>query len=238
MINMARNEQSDPTANHRRMSVALWNTFTGSADYRDIFVRALRPSFLATMSIEIAKALTPPSITRHVPLTFLRESHARMRQALRTQREAASTRAGPRIGELGRIYSDGELISQKGDVGDCMYVVLAGLAKVYASGADGEIWMRDLGPGETFGESAIFRRTRRSATVRAAGETRILSLNRRQFLSSARDDPTFAFRVLEQMSNRVRLLTDEVVRLNAALARETSSVTGEIDTDEAGLWNG
>ncbi len=119
-----------------------------------------------------------------------------------------------------------------------MYVVLAGLARVYASGADGEIWLRDLGPGDTFGESAIFRRTRRSATVRATGETRILSLNRRQFLSSARDDPTFAFRVLEQMSNRVRLLTDEVVRLNAVLTRETSAVTGEIDVAEAGWWNG
>jgi flavin-dependent dehydrogenase len=238
MINMARNEQIRPAANHRSMSLALWNTFTGSADYRDIFLRALRPSFLATLTIEVTKALTPAVVKRRVLPALVRKGHTRMREALRARAAPATGRASPRLGELGKIYSDGEVISQKGDTGDCMYVILAGLARVYASGANGEIWLRDLGPGDTFGESAIFRRTRRSATVRAAGETRILSLNRRQFLSSARDDPTFAFRVLEQMSNRVRLLTDEVVRLNAALARETSSVIGEIDMDDVGWWNG
>ena len=238
MINMARNEQIQPAAQHRRMSLALWNTFTGSADYRDIFLRALRPSFLAILTMEMTKALTPPSVARAVLPSLFRKRHLRLRQALLARNAGGSGRASPRMGELGKIYSDGEVISRKGDTGDCMYVVLAGSARVYASGADGEIWLRDLGPGETFGESAILRRTRRSATVRAAGETRILSLNRRQFLSSARDDPTFAFRVLEEMSSRVRLLTDEVVRLNAVLARETSSVVGEIDMGDVGWWNG
>jgi CRP-like cAMP-binding protein len=142
------------------------------------------------------------------------------------------------MGELGKIYADTEIISRKGDMGECMFVVLAGRAKVYASGADGEIWLRDLGPGDTFGESAIFRRTRRSATVRADGETRVLSLNRRQFLSTARDDPTFVFRIMEQMSNRVRLLTDEVVRLNNLVAQGQRSGTPDSNAEDAHWRNG
>ena len=30
----------------RRMSVVLWDSFTGSAHYRDIFLRTLHPGFL------------------------------------------------------------------------------------------------------------------------------------------------------------------------------------------------
>ena len=32
---------------HRRMSLVLWDLFTGSASYRNIFLRTLRPAFVA-----------------------------------------------------------------------------------------------------------------------------------------------------------------------------------------------
>ena len=42
---MVRGEQVNPGAT-RRMSLVLWDMFTGSAPYRDVFLRTLDPRFL------------------------------------------------------------------------------------------------------------------------------------------------------------------------------------------------
>ncbi len=46
VLRMVSKEQSKEK-NSKRMSVVLWDTFTGSAPYRDIFLRTLHPSFLS-----------------------------------------------------------------------------------------------------------------------------------------------------------------------------------------------
>ena len=58
IVNQVRKEQAGPST-HRGMSVMLWNTFTGSASYRDIFVDGLKPSRLAPLLMESARALVP-----------------------------------------------------------------------------------------------------------------------------------------------------------------------------------
>jgi len=45
MLRMVRSEQQNED-NPRRMSTVLWDTFTGSAPYREIFLRSLHPAFL------------------------------------------------------------------------------------------------------------------------------------------------------------------------------------------------
>ena len=64
---------------------------------------------------------------------------------------------------------------------------------------------------------AVFEREVRSATVRALGEARVLTLDRKNFLRRINEDPSLAFRVVETMSRRVRELSAEIVRLKAAL---------------------
>ncbi len=39
--------------NARRMSTVLWDTFTGSAPYRDVFIRALNPAFLYRFLLDV-----------------------------------------------------------------------------------------------------------------------------------------------------------------------------------------
>ena len=46
LLRMVGNEQ-ETEGGPRRMSTVLWDTFTGSARYREIFLRALHPAFLA-----------------------------------------------------------------------------------------------------------------------------------------------------------------------------------------------
>jgi flavin-dependent dehydrogenase len=41
----------------RRMSMVLWDSFTGSAPYREVFLRTLHPAFLGSFLVEIIKAL-------------------------------------------------------------------------------------------------------------------------------------------------------------------------------------
>jgi MFS family permease len=66
----------------------------------------------------------------------------------------------------------GAVVFAQGDVGDRYYVVESGEAVVLG---DGRV-LATLGPGEGFGEIALLRSTRRTATVRAVTELRLQTL--------------------------------------------------------------
>lgn len=57
VLRMTTDEQSKP-ASRRRLSMVLWDTFTGSAPYRDILRRTLSPAFLGRLLTEMVIALT------------------------------------------------------------------------------------------------------------------------------------------------------------------------------------
>lgn len=48
VLNMVRREQAQG-GKHRSMSMVLWDTFTGSAPYREVFLRSLKPNFLLSL---------------------------------------------------------------------------------------------------------------------------------------------------------------------------------------------
>jgi len=116
-------------------------------------------------------------------------------------------------GALGRVYHDGELLIRQGEPGDCMYVIQEGEVEIVAENDGHEVVLRRAGPGEIIGEMAIFEREVRSATVRAAGDVRALTVDKRNFLKRINEDPSLAFRLVQQMSHRVREMSAEVARL-------------------------
>jgi CRP-like cAMP-binding protein len=119
-------------------------------------------------------------------------------------------------GALGKPYQNGEIIVRQGEVGNCMYVIQQGQVEVLLRKGETDVVVAVLGEGEFFGEMALFDQEVRSATVRARGEVRVLTLEKRTFLRRIHEDPSLAFRMLEKMSHRVRKLNDS---LNAALGR-------------------
>lgn len=119
-------------------------------------------------------------------------------------------------GALGREYADGDVICRQGEVGDQMYVVQAGAAVAVHEEAGSQTVVGELGPGDVFGEMAIFDRQPRSATVRAKGAARVLTLDKRAFLRQVHEDPSLAFRILQRLSLRVRGLNEELARLKRA----------------------
>jgi len=123
-------------------------------------------------------------------------------------------------GDLGKSYSDGEIITRQGDVGDCMYVIQQGRVQVLVEKDGAETPLRMANEGEFLGEMAIFDHEERSATLRALGEARLLTIDKKNFLKRIHKDPSLAFRLVQTMSKRVRDLSDQVATLKAGGKRE------------------
>ncbi len=190
--------ESDKNALARHMSSILWDLFTGSASYRAVFQRSLHPAFLGRLGSCLAEA-----------------AFGGGRNGLNGHRVDAS-------GSLGKSYRNGEVIVQQGEIGCAMYVILEGRAEILMEQGGQSTRLRIAGPGEIIGEMALIDRTVRSATVRALGETRVLTVDSRTFMERIADDPTIATRVFEVMSKRIRELSTEVARLKGT-GQETSA---------------
>lgn len=116
-------------------------------------------------------------------------------------------------GALGKVYQDGEIITRQGDVGQVMYVIQHGKVEVLMEKDGHETLLRVAEEGEFLGEMAIFDRVVRSATLRARGEVKVLTIDKKNFLKRINVDPSLAFRIVQTMSQRVRELGNEVARL-------------------------
>ena len=123
-------------------------------------------------------------------------------------------------GDLGRTYSDGEIITRQGDAGDCMYVIQHVKVQVLVEKDGVETPLRVASEGEFMGEMAVFDHEVRSATLRALGEARLLTIDKKNFLKRVHKDPSLAFRLVQTMSKRVRNLSDEIARLRLNVERE------------------
>ena len=74
----------------------------------------------------------------------------------------------------------GDAVFSQGDVGDCFYVIASGRVRVEIDGAE----VRTLGEGSWFGEIALLRDVRRTATITALTDVALWVLDRDSFLSS------------------------------------------------------
>jgi CRP-like cAMP-binding protein len=104
---------------------------------------------------------------------------------------------------------------REGEEGDEMYVIQEGMVEVFVERGGREVILDTNGPGAFFGEMAIFERDVRSASVRAKGDARILTIDKKNFMRRIHEDPSLAFRIVETLSRRVRTLSGEVARLKS-----------------------
>jgi hypothetical protein len=184
-----------------RMSMVLWDTFTGSADYRDIFLRTLHPFFLVRLLWEITTGFLP----------------FRRTEIKRIENEEDNDM---KTNTLGRLYKDGEAIVNQGEIGNCMYVIQSGKVNVFQLINGEEIKVSERSEGDFFGEMAIFDSNIRSATVRSIGESRVLTVDRKKFLFWIQKDPSIAFQIMQTACDRIRELTDQVGHLKASIRKD------------------
>ncbi|NNG06675.1 MAG: cyclic nucleotide-binding domain-containing protein [Desulfobacteraceae bacterium] len=79
---------------------------------------------------------------------------------------------------LEESYEDGDIIFEEGKSGDWVCVVLGGSVEVFKTVRGQEFILGKLGRGEIFGELALLGAVKRTATVRAIGETTIGVIDR------------------------------------------------------------
>lgn len=92
-------------------------------------------------------------------------------------RDIANIRMNEPFGVRHELYEPGQDIVREGDVGQRLYVISEGEVEVVRDGTNGgEEHLATLGPGQHFGEVAVFNDKRRTATVRARSRVRVLSL--------------------------------------------------------------
>ena len=173
----------------RRLSLVMWDTFTGSAPYADILKRMLHPALLHNLGREVLMGIF--------------------------RRDAPTAGGGASTSEvqLGRNYEDGEAIVTQGETGNCMYVVQEGAVEVVRAEGGREIAIARLGAGDFFGEMALFERAERPATVRARGPARVLTVDQHTLLRQITDQPTLALRMIQVMSARMRAITARHARV-------------------------
>ncbi len=125
------------------------------------------------------------------------------------------------------VVPAGHIVFNQGDIGDRYFVIESGEAEVIG---DGRLVAR-LGPGEGFGEIALLRRIRRTATVRAgSSELRLQALGSDHFLPvvigytpSAREAGAVVDTMLDRFTPR-----DSVEHVSGEAAGESSeSLTGQ-----------
>ena len=78
-------------------------------------------------------------------------------------------------------FRRGDVIVREGDLADRFYIIESGQVEATQAAPHGEVHVVTLGAGEYFGEVGLLDTSRRTATVRAVSEVRVLSLGRSHF---------------------------------------------------------
>lgn len=107
---------------------------------------------------------------------------------------------------------------RKGDEGVGLYAVVSGVVKISATSDEGkEVVFNLIGANEVFGELALLDGGPRTANAEAVMATRLLSLDRRDFVAVLSQDASIAIRLLAILSSRLRQTSEQVEDLSFAL---------------------
>lgn len=94
----------------------------------------------------------------------------------------------------------GKVLVREGDWGRHLYVILRGTAEVTKDGKR----VRELIPGDFFGEMAFLANSRRTATITARSDMRVMILGPQQLEVILEKEPILARRMLETMAKRLQ----------------------------------
>jgi CRP/FNR family transcriptional regulator, cyclic AMP receptor protein len=114
---------------------------------------------------------------------------------------------------LRRRFGSGEVVFREGDASDTCYIIRHGHARAVREHADGRsITLAQFGPGDIFGELAMFDDERRSATVETLEETEALAILGGHMRRLLREHPEMAVRLLGALGRRLRETNERLAR--------------------------
>ena len=112
-----------------------------------------------------------------------------------------------------RQFGPGETVFREGDASDTCYVVRAGHARAIRTHGDGRaITLATFGPGDIFGELAMFEDERRSATVEAIETTSVVGVLGPDMRRLMGEHPDIATRLVIALGRRLREMNERLSR--------------------------
>jgi CRP/FNR family cyclic AMP-dependent transcriptional regulator len=114
---------------------------------------------------------------------------------------------------LPRQFEPGQAVFREGDQSDTCYVVRQGHARAVRSHGDGRtITLATFGPGDIFGELAMFEDERRSATVEAIEPTSVIAVLGPDMRRLMSEHPQIAARLVIALGRRLREMNERLSR--------------------------
>jgi CRP/FNR family transcriptional regulator len=120
-----------------------------------------------------------------------------------------------RIAEVAvpRDFEPGQAVFREGDSSDTCYVVRQGHLRAIRSHPDGRtITLATFGPGDIFGELAMFEDERRSATVEAIDATSVVGVLGPDMRRLMGEHPSIAARLVIALGRRLRETNERLSR--------------------------
>jgi len=120
-----------------------------------------------------------------------------------------------RIAELAvpREFDPGQVVFREGDSSDTCYIVRSGRARAVREHSDGRvITLATFGPGDIFGELAMFEDERRSATVEAVEPTTAVAVLGPDMRRLMTEHPDIATRLVIALGRRLRESNERLSR--------------------------
>lgn len=101
---------------------------------------------------------------------------------------------------------EGQVLFQKGDPGDALFLIQSGRAKVVLADAHGrETVLNECGPGDAIGDMSLVDQEERSATVVAITPLKTLKLKEDDFLDVMAGQPLELLHAMQELASRMRL---------------------------------
>jgi CRP/FNR family transcriptional regulator len=120
-----------------------------------------------------------------------------------------------RIAQLAvpRQFEPGQAVFREGDASDTCYIVRSGQARAVRTHGDGRtITLATFGPGDFFGELAMFEDERRSATVEAVEPTSLVAVLGPDMRRLMSEHPAIATRLVIALGRRLREMNERLSR--------------------------
>jgi len=112
-----------------------------------------------------------------------------------------------------RSYGAGEAVFREGDEGDTCYMVRTGKARAIREHPDGRsITLANFGPGDLFGELAMFDAEPRSATVETLEQTEVVAILGGDMRRLMREHPDISVKLIAALAERLRATNERLAR--------------------------
>ncbi len=141
-----------------------------------------------------------------------------------------------RIAELAvpRSFAPGQAVFREGDASDTCYVVREGHARAVRTHRDGRtITLARFGPGDIFGELAMFEDELRSATVEAIEPMSVVAVLGPDMRRLMSEHPQIAMRLVIALGRRLREMNERLSRQSfQTVQSRVASVLSELTAQE------